>query len=423
MKQDSVVTFSRRELYDLVWSKPMTHIAKSFGMSDVAMRKHCVKNSIPTPTVGYWAKLAHGKKARRPELPVSDKLPEDREIRIFRRPIFEVLEEGAGASAEYNARSSALKSMLVVPEKLSGKLPSSIAEIKRALLDARVNQDGFVKLGERYDIDILIGKSSIDRLVRVLVAVEQAGKEDGHRILFENSCIYWEVKGERFRCRINEIRQKRRHVPTKGELRAQALYDKDHACHPTLYPVRQQYRDWEYPPSGRLSLELSTVIQPYSQRPGLKRRWRDSSKESLEQRLPDVFLWLSGSYVIAREYRCNYEEEQRLKKEAEERKYKARQRYRQAEELAAFINKLSDVRFNIEKQELLLSFLDKEVEKGDWAIERLASEIHVYKEVLLHDTDMKSLQVLFAKLGVERDSPLLMPALLDPEGKPYSYWS
>ena len=354
---------------------------------------------------------------------MSDKLPEDREISIFQRATVEVSDKAARASTECNARLSALKSMLAVPGKLSGKLPSAIDEIKRTLLNARVNQDGFVKLGDRYDTEVFIGKSSINRVVRILVAVEQAGKVVGHHILFEKGSIYWEVKGERFRCRIKEGKQKQPHVPTNAELRAQALYDKDHARYPNSYPARQQYRDWEYLPSGRLSLQLSTVTQPYSRGSGLRKRWRDLAKISLEQRLPNICLWLSGAHATAREYRLEYEEEQRLKNAAEERKVRAGERYKQAEKLAAFINKLSDVRFNIEKQELLLSFLDKVVGKGDWAIERLASEIHAYKEVLLHDIDMKSLHALFAKLGVERDGPLLMPALLDPEGKPYSYWS
>jgi hypothetical protein len=54
---------TRQELYDLVWSKPMTHIAKEFGMSDVAIRKHCKNMDIPTPPVGYWMKLQHGKRS------------------------------------------------------------------------------------------------------------------------------------------------------------------------------------------------------------------------------------------------------------------------------------------------------------------------------------------------------------------------
>ncbi len=60
---------NRKELYDLVWSTPMVHAAKRFGISDVALRKTCVRHDVPTPPLGYWAKLAHGKKVRQPPLP------------------------------------------------------------------------------------------------------------------------------------------------------------------------------------------------------------------------------------------------------------------------------------------------------------------------------------------------------------------
>jgi len=57
------------ELYELIWKDPMAHVAKRFGMSDVALRKTCIKHNIPTPPLGYWAKLAHGKKVHQPPLP------------------------------------------------------------------------------------------------------------------------------------------------------------------------------------------------------------------------------------------------------------------------------------------------------------------------------------------------------------------
>lgn len=47
----------------------MIHAAKRFGISDVALRKTCMKHGIPTPPLGYWAKVAHGKRVVRPPLP------------------------------------------------------------------------------------------------------------------------------------------------------------------------------------------------------------------------------------------------------------------------------------------------------------------------------------------------------------------
>ncbi len=40
-----------------------------YGLSDVGLAKVCKRHDIPRPPVGYWAKVEHGKKVRRPKLP------------------------------------------------------------------------------------------------------------------------------------------------------------------------------------------------------------------------------------------------------------------------------------------------------------------------------------------------------------------
>lgn len=62
-------TFTREEFYDLVWSKPMTHLAKEFVLSDVALHKICRKHAIPNPPLGWWAKKAAGKPVKQIPLP------------------------------------------------------------------------------------------------------------------------------------------------------------------------------------------------------------------------------------------------------------------------------------------------------------------------------------------------------------------
>lgn len=61
--------FQRQQLYDLVWSEPLTLLAPRFGMSDVALAKICKRNGIPVPQRGYWEKLKAGKTSRRFPLP------------------------------------------------------------------------------------------------------------------------------------------------------------------------------------------------------------------------------------------------------------------------------------------------------------------------------------------------------------------
>lgn len=62
-------TFTRQELYDLVWSEPMKTLAGQFELSDVGLAKACKKANIPRPPRGYWAKLAAGKKVTHTPLP------------------------------------------------------------------------------------------------------------------------------------------------------------------------------------------------------------------------------------------------------------------------------------------------------------------------------------------------------------------
>ena len=47
---------SKEELFDLVWSKPTTQIAKDFNVSDKAIEKWCKSMDIEKPTRGYWSK-------------------------------------------------------------------------------------------------------------------------------------------------------------------------------------------------------------------------------------------------------------------------------------------------------------------------------------------------------------------------------
>ena len=62
-------TITRQDLYDRVWSEPVKHVAAKLGVSDVALAKACRQAEIPTPELGYWARLRAGKGAIRRPLP------------------------------------------------------------------------------------------------------------------------------------------------------------------------------------------------------------------------------------------------------------------------------------------------------------------------------------------------------------------
>jgi hypothetical protein len=62
-------TFTRQQLHDLIWSSPMREVSKRLGMSDVGLRKHCIKAFVPPPPQGHWNRVHAGQSVKVIPLP------------------------------------------------------------------------------------------------------------------------------------------------------------------------------------------------------------------------------------------------------------------------------------------------------------------------------------------------------------------
>ncbi|TVR29030.1 MAG: hypothetical protein EA390_10530 [Balneolaceae bacterium] len=54
------ITFNRTKLYNELWEKPMTQIAKDYKINVYQLTKVCDALEIPRPESGYWSKLRNG---------------------------------------------------------------------------------------------------------------------------------------------------------------------------------------------------------------------------------------------------------------------------------------------------------------------------------------------------------------------------
>lgn len=70
MELQKPTSIARTKLHSLVWSEPRSKLAGIWGISDVAIGKLCVRESIPAPPPGYWAKRAAGGKVTISKLPM-----------------------------------------------------------------------------------------------------------------------------------------------------------------------------------------------------------------------------------------------------------------------------------------------------------------------------------------------------------------
>lgn len=62
--------YNREQLYEDVWSSPMTMLSKKYGVSDRAIGKACRRLHVPVPSIGHWNKIAaHKPGDEKPPLP------------------------------------------------------------------------------------------------------------------------------------------------------------------------------------------------------------------------------------------------------------------------------------------------------------------------------------------------------------------
>lgn len=58
----TTIGLTRKELYDLVWSKPVSKLIQEYAISNDGFKKLCKQFEIPMPNSGYWGKLKFNKK-------------------------------------------------------------------------------------------------------------------------------------------------------------------------------------------------------------------------------------------------------------------------------------------------------------------------------------------------------------------------
>lgn len=164
--------FTREQFYELVWAKPMTHLAKEFAISDVALHKICKKHGIPNPPLGWWAKKTAGKKVRQIPLPEAKLGASDR-ITI--------------ADGDLSRESSALASVreqarIRASEGGDDQVPAPSPVIDRTLdklRKAKPSDVGIVAADGAGLIKCEVAPPSIDRLAVILPRIGNAASLQG----------------------------------------------------------------------------------------------------------------------------------------------------------------------------------------------------------------------------------------------------
>ncbi|MHB8898889.1 MAG: hypothetical protein ACYC6Y_09105 [Thermoguttaceae bacterium] len=300
-------TVTRKELYDLVWSKPMRKLAVDFGMSDVGLAKVCKRHKIPRPSRGYWAKVESGKKVVRwPLVPTDDESLQTITLHREESPAAREDTKRPSVDPEIAAlieAESLPENKIAAETDLRGADPL-IRATRESLSNARPDKYG--RVSRRYDFqgpcfDVAVSKANIQRALLILHSLVKAIRSRGYDIGEHDQKSrqpYVDVLGRRFRVSVWEPSKQQEKKLTKQEKAEKERYS-------------WFSRDYDYQPSGILELHLDRGS--YSS----AARICDKVNAKVEQRLNELFVHMFKAIVRAR---VAEEECQRAAAEAEVRK-------------------------------------------------------------------------------------------------------
>jgi hypothetical protein len=301
--------YTREEFYELVWSKPMTHLAKDFRLSDVALHKICRKHGIPNPPLGWWAKHAAGHKVKRTPLP---KLPSGAsgtvviavgELRSEPEDIAEAREQARIRASEFDSTADAAAHPIVT---------KTMARLRTA----KKSDVGIVTVAQQGFVQVEIAPGSIDRVEQCLNRIVAAGQLQG----FEPFSLKETVK-------------RSKHVPTDEELADEEKRRKQRERRwarnvwdsPSDYSFLKGWPEWDYTATGQVAFELHLHLR-YSS--SLRRLFKDAKIQRLENMAPDIAVGIAVLAIAKREddrkaeeARILAEEQRRLRIEAKRRAF------------------------------------------------------------------------------------------------------
>jgi len=283
---------TRRVLYELVWSKPMTKVSEELGLSDVGLKKVCTKHRVPTPPRGYWAKKDAGKPVKQTRLHETAD-PQDERIVIrgqqndLPEPVRAVL---AQERARRKPKTAPQASQKATP---ASEIHPSITGVARALRAAKI-VDGVACAAGPSACGIEVGIGSVERVIAILDSLARELEARGLVLEPAAKCVSVSISPDSLSFSLRERIEAVKHVPTLEELAAETrLREKrERAIQRGQWDSgpERAYPEFDHVRTGDLTIQIADDYVG-----GLLRRtWRDGKRQRLEALVPDIVLYLAG---------------------------------------------------------------------------------------------------------------------------------
>lgn len=298
-----MIAVSRRQLYEEVWSTPMSQLCKKYGLSDVGMAKVCRKHDIPRPPRGYWAQRQCGQTPARAPLPNPDR---DCEIRFSEPSLSQIALLRTGNESERLIANEKQDEMRIrVAATLHG-CHELISRAKQVLQTAEVDQHGLIVPPKDGGLCLCVSKASLRRALLILDALLKALDQRGWPVEAGPTAT---ILGVAVGFEILEQVVAKHEQPEEHDLDG---------------PYRFGYGRYDVKrvPSGRLTLRIRDAEMYWAR--GCRKTWRDGGKQKLEDKLNG---FAAGLIALAA---CKHEHEAELARQEQQRREEASRREAEA---------------------------------------------------------------------------------------------
>lgn len=317
---------TRKELYDLVWSKSLTQLSKDFGLSLSQIKKVCRDNNILLPENGYWSKIKFGKNI--------EKTPLDKSIEFDAKIELSVDTEKSPKQKIIDEIVTDTKAPVKVSEKLRN--PDKLVSDTEAYYNKR-KKDRYFRDDSSTILYINVTDENNKRALRFMDALIKLLRYRGFEFIRENHQLKMKIDNVSFPF---YLREHHKRVPNK----------------------EGSYPSFIYEPTGNFIFTTGEH--------SIKKEWSDS-KIKLEDRLiqivADIEILIQKEKEWQERIRISHEKYER------ERKIKEEQEALRKQEEAKFNQLLTEAK-KFEESNLIRKYI-QETERKAIAENNLTDEL------------------------------------------------
>ena len=325
--------YNRETLYQEVWDEPVSTVAKRYKVSDVAIHKVCKSLGIPTPSLGYWAKLRAGKPVIRKPLPKIES-PVQKIGAQTGAPDQQETSKDTLAFLSEEDRSVILSvaSQILLPDENDRMHPKIVAYRKKIVEWKRQHSNKErARWGQRNAdpspfLADEISEDSIPRNCRIIDALIKAMEPLGCALTDNLDFV---VNEDTVSLSVSEAQDKVDHVLTHDENLQFIRYEQERKR--STYVSKPQIRKYDYLYNGRLTVTINR-----------QKTFRDNKSTLIESRLGDIMIALYEAAQSIKEGRLAREEQERKREEDERLREEQRARYNKEIEKTVALCNLSE---------------------------------------------------------------------------------